>query len=100
MKIEDAFWFKKVEEVLLDEDAKAGEDAVGVGVGDLELFDGGEIGGGAGVKKEVNMGSKGSECGIGERAVAKEDDFRRRSKTVTSGLPLTRLHLEIILYCF
>lgn len=76
VEIEDAFWLKEIEEVGFDDDAEASENAVGIGVGGFEIADGGEVGGGAGVEEEVDVGLEGGKGEIGEGAVAEENDFR------------------------
>ncbi len=55
MKIEDAFGFKKFKKVGFNENAKGGEDAVGVGVLALELGGSCEVFASAGMEKEVAM---------------------------------------------
>lgn len=55
MKIEDAFGFKKFKKVGFNENAKGGEDAVGVGVLAFELGGSHEVFASAGVKKDVTM---------------------------------------------
>lgn len=79
MEVEDAGGFKKLEQVGFDENAEGGEDAEGGGVLAFEVGNGGEVGGGAGVKKQLELGAsrKSLEGVVGEGAVAEEDDFGR-----------------------
>ncbi len=82
MEIDDPLGFEKFEEVGFDEDAEGSENTVGVG--ELAFQGSGlvEVGDGVGVEEDFDGMLSGEwgicqsiEDGVGERAVAEEDDF-------------------------
>ena len=79
MKINDAAGGREeIEEVRFDKDAERGENAKSCGMGKLEFTDGSKIRSGAGMKDNIGALGKNFKCGVGEWAIAKEDNLWAR----------------------